>query len=91
MHVWVKGLGWLKVEDERDGSYDVESDASVADVLKSFLKDRGVLGDRPLRNGDLARDVLVFLNGVDVNVSGGLYQKLHDGDKIVVVPVVHGG
>jgi molybdopterin converting factor small subunit len=36
-------------------------------------------------------NVLILLNNVEINVLDGLNTKIKDGDKVVFIPVAHGG
>ena len=36
-------------------------------------------------------NVLILLNNVEINVLDGLNTKIEDGDKVVFIPVAHGG
>ncbi len=41
--------------------------------------------------GDNRANVLMLVNGKEISVLDGLETLLHDGDELVIVPVVHGG
>ena len=37
------------------------------------------------------RSVLIFINDQDITVLGGMDSSLQEGDKVIFIPVVHGG
>jgi MoaD family protein len=41
--------------------------------------------------GNLRSDIVIFINGKDFNLTGGLNSKIKDGDEIIILPTVHGG
>lgn len=36
-------------------------------------------------------NMMIVINGIESSVLGGLYAKLHSGDKISIISMVHGG
>jgi molybdopterin converting factor small subunit len=40
---------------------------------------------------DVVRDALVLRNRVDIGLTGDLETTLVDGDRVVILPLVHGG
>jgi len=40
---------------------------------------------------ELERDALILCNDIDIGLTGGLNTEIKEGDRIVVVPLVHGG
>ncbi|NWF97182.1 MAG: MoaD/ThiS family protein [Candidatus Thorarchaeota archaeon] len=40
---------------------------------------------------EVVRDALVLRNGVDIGLTGDLETTLVDGDRVVILPLVHGG
>jgi MoaD family protein len=42
-------------------------------------------------DGGLRPDIVVFLNGVDASLLGGMKAQLKEGDEVTVLPSVHGG
>ena len=53
----------------------------------------GMLADcKPSGTPDLdTRNALVAINGADSSVSGGLSATIRDGDRVDIIPVIHGG
>jgi len=90
--VVVKILGPLReVEERRVMEISVEPDMSLLDVLKR-LPER--LRERVLVNGDIAPDILVLVNNVELSCLGppeNIRVSVEDIREIVLIPVIHGG
>ncbi|MEM2021849.1 MAG: MoaD/ThiS family protein [Zestosphaera sp.] len=92
MSVEVEALGVLK---GRLGGKVCVSMAGRPVRLKDFLKQlRSELPD--LReaveeDGTPTTSYLIFINGVDYRLLGGLEYRLRDKDEISLVPISHGG
>lgn len=69
----------------------------IGDKLKDLLeflklKENEGLKSRLFdKSGNVRPDVIIFINGKDVNLMGGENSKIKDGDEIVILPSVHGG
>ncbi|UCH30992.1 MAG: MoaD/ThiS family protein [Candidatus Bathyarchaeota archaeon] len=62
----------------------------LAKISSSFPQDfNQALIDPELH--DPRPNVLILLNNTEINVLNGLKTKIKDGDKIVFIPVFHGG
>lgn len=62
--------------------------------LLEFLKSKEKEGLRSRlfdASGNVRPDVIIFINGRDVNLMGGESSKIEDGDEIAILPSVHGG
>lgn len=75
-------------------SLKLDSFTFVKDVIfklaKSFSREFGqALVDPEL--GDPRPNVLILLNGTEIGVLDGLETKVEDNDKLVLIPVSHGG
>ena len=90
--VVVKILGPLREVEERGVmEISVESDMSLLDVLKR-LPER--LRERVLVNGDIAPDILVLVNNVELSCfesPENIRVGVEDIREIVLIPVIHGG
>ena len=90
--VVVKILGPLReFEERRVMEISVEPDMSLLDVLKR-LPER--LRERVLVNGDIAPDILVLVNNVELSCLGppeNIRVSVEDIREIVLIPVIHGG
>lgn len=42
-------------------------------------------------DGSIRPDIVVFINGADASIQGGMDARLKDGDEITILPSVHGG
>ncbi|MDH5811461.1 MAG: MoaD family protein [Candidatus Methanomethylicaceae archaeon] len=42
-------------------------------------------------DGTLRPDIVVFINGADASLFGGMNAQLKEGDEITILPTVHGG
>jgi MoaD family protein len=75
-------------------SVESEEPTTVRDVIQkligtSSLEFKRVLIDPELE--DPRPNALILVNGKEINVLQGLETKVNDGDKIILVPVSHGG
>ncbi|MEM0357127.1 MAG: MoaD/ThiS family protein [Candidatus Bathyarchaeia archaeon] len=61
----------------------------VEAIVKKFPEAKRLLIDPEL--GDPRPNTLIIVNDREVSVLGGLETILQDGDKVVFVPVSHGG
>ena len=90
--VVVRILGPLREVEERGVmEISVESDMSLLDVLKR-LPER--LRERVLVNGDVAPDILVLVNNVELSClesPKNIRVGVEDIREIVLIPVIHGG
>ena len=90
--VVVRILGPLREVEERGVmEISVESDMSLLDVLKR-LPER--LRERVLVNGDIAPDILVLVNNVELSCfesPKNIRVGVEDIREIVLIPVIHGG
>ena len=90
--VVVRILGPLREVEERGVmEISVESDMSLLDVLKR-LPER--LRERVLVNGDVAPDILVLVNNVELSCfesPENIRVGVEDIREIVLIPVIHGG
>ena len=90
--VVVRILGPLREVEERGVmEISVEPDMSLLDVLKR-LPER--LRERVLVNGDIAPDILVLVNNVELSCfesPENIRVGVEDIREIVLIPVIHGG
>ena len=90
IRVRVKILGPLKEVSDRDiFEFDVRRGESLLSILR-MLPER--LRDRVFDGEELAPDLLVLVNGVDVSCLGAIEEvNVEEDGEIVVIPVIHGG
>ncbi|MEM2754794.1 MAG: MoaD/ThiS family protein [Candidatus Methanomethylicia archaeon] len=71
--------------------FDID-EIKLKDLIKIIiLINNQEFNRRLIINGLLSSDVLVFVNGVEINVLSGLNTVLKRGDEVVFLPTVHGG
>jgi len=73
---------------------EVSEDINLEELTKLVAKVGGEkLAARLLDpiDGSLQPDIMVLINGVDINLLDGLRTKLKDGDEVIFLPTVHGG
>jgi molybdopterin synthase sulfur carrier subunit len=72
---------------------DCKGCISIGELVGELVKEspgiKRSLIDQQLE--DPKPNALILVNGREIGVLNGLETKLKDGDKIVLVPVVHGG
>lgn len=71
-----------------------ESSAKIKDVVEKVTslipnKEKQVLIDSELN--DPRPNMLILVNGVEVSTLNGLQTGINEGDKVVMVPISHGG
>ncbi len=90
IRVRVKILGPLKEVSDRDVfEFDVRRGESLLLILR-MLPER--LRDRVFDGDELAPDLLVLVNGVDVSCLGAIEEvNVEEDGEIVIIPVIHGG
>ena len=90
IRVRVKILGPLKEVSDRDVfELDVRRGESLLSILR-MLPER--LRDRVFDGEELAPDLLVLVNGVDISCLGAIEEvNVEEDGEIVIIPVIHGG
>jgi len=90
IRVRVKILGPLKEVSDRDVfELDVRRGESLLSILRMLPERRW---DRVFDGEELAPDLLVLVNGVDVSCLGAIEEvNVEEDGEIVVIPVIHGG
>lgn len=88
MLVDVKFLGSLeRAAGRKRARVEVEGrSAKLKDVLNKLHEALGVGGIK-----EAAGNYVIFVNGVEAGLLGGLEAKVEDGAEIIILPVVHGG
>ena len=95
MRAQVKLIGVLgKLIDQKVVDLQFKSHAVIEDVIEKITslipdKDKQVLIDFELN--DSRPNMLILLNGVEVSALKGLKTRIHEGDKVVMIPISHGG
>ena len=76
----------------QEGSIEVEVDTgSLQSVLKMILEKDPYLMVIWASAEEMDRDALILVNDVDIGLTGGLETPLKDGDRVSILPLVHGG
>ena len=94
MMVTVKFIGALRYGSGADElAIDCAEGAPVRELISKIAREfpelKQSLIDSQLE--DPRANVLILVNGKEISALDGLETKLKDGDKVVLVPVVHGG
>ncbi|NWF96387.1 MAG: MoaD family protein [Candidatus Thorarchaeota archaeon] len=71
---------------------EVSLGATVADVIRRAVSDRGASAASIILNGnDISGNLIILLNRRDTDHLQGLLTPVHDGDEITILPHVQGG
>lgn len=70
---------------------EIDSQTGLREVLRMAREKYPGLRDAIDEAGRPLPTYLVFVNGVDTELIGGLNSKVGPGDKITLVPISHGG
>ncbi|MHA1925820.1 MAG: MoaD/ThiS family protein [Candidatus Thorarchaeota archaeon] len=70
---------------------EIEEGANLEMTLKSLIDSEEAV-EKVWTNAErMDREALILRNESDVGLTGGLSTVLEDGDKIMILPLVHGG
>lgn len=79
----------------RDAAGIPEADMDADDIAGLLLAIREKFGDRLYsllaRNSELREDVVILVNGQNINHSGGMKTRLRPEDDVAIFPPVSGG
>lgn len=95
MRAQVKLIGvFRKLIDREVVNLQLKPNAMIEDVIEKITslipdKDKGVLVDFDLY--DSRPNMLILLNGAEVSALEGLKTRVQEGDKVVMIPISHGG
>ena len=70
---------------------DMEEGASLEMTLRRLIMSEKAVEKVWLETDKMDREALILRNDTDVGLTGGLSTLLEDGDKIMILPLVHGG
>lgn len=70
---------------------EIEEGASLEMTLKGLIRSEEAVEKVWINTDRIDREALILRNEADVGLTGGLDTVLEDGDKIVILPLVHGG
>lgn len=80
----VKVYGSLSRGVGKELEVDGEAGRTLAELLSELgSKNREISPDNP--------DIIIFVNGVEAHLLGGLKYRLKDGDEVAILPAAHGG
>jgi molybdopterin synthase sulfur carrier subunit len=94
MAVNVKFIGALRhLSGKNHFTVRYQEGASVKHLIDQISQDnpnlKHTFTDQQLN--DSRSNLLILVNGREISILNGYETKLHDGDEVVFVPVVHGG
>ncbi len=85
-------LGQLRTYlGKKQVSLSIEEGFTLRDVFTEARKQYPELKEVINEEGEVSSTYLVFINGKDSELLGGLEYRPSPGDKITLVPVSHGG
>lgn len=64
---------------------------TVREILDLLCKRFAGLEELVFKDGNVRPHINIFINGNNINESGGLEQELHTGDELAIFPPVSGG
>ncbi|MEM2142593.1 MAG: MoaD/ThiS family protein [Candidatus Thorarchaeota archaeon] len=71
---------------------ELEGSATVFDVLREAARQLGSeFGGSVIDSGRISGNIVVVLNGTDIDSMEGADTPVHDGDEIVLLPHIQGG
>jgi molybdopterin converting factor small subunit len=94
MTIIVKFIGSLRnYYGENKTIFDYENDISIKELINLIINKKPIIKEILIspQNGEFRLNSLVLVNGVEISVLNGLETKLSHGDKITLIPVIHGG
>jgi molybdopterin converting factor small subunit len=94
LKVTVEFIGSLRhVSRTRTLLHECDKGFLLKDLLASIIKEQPALKQNLLdeQSGSSKAIALMLINGREISVLKGLLTALKDGDKVVFVPVTHGG
>jgi len=96
LKVTVEYLGYIKqtLNITQPDSIELNPEASARDLLALLAEKYGEPFRKDVydpKEADLKPYHIIAVNGLMVNLLGGLDTKLKDGDRVAVMPVVTGG
>jgi len=94
MTIIVKFIGSLRnYFGENKTTVDYENDISIKELIYLIINKKPIIKEILIspQNGEFRLNSLVLVNGVEISVLNGLETKLSHGDKITLIPVIHGG
>lgn len=91
MAITVKIPAQLRPVVANQATVDVESAATVSEVLDSLYGQFPELEARISENGELRRFVNVYVADEDIRFGDGLQTAVSDGTEVTILPAVAGG
>ncbi len=70
---------------------DMEEGANLGMTLQSLIESKEAVENVWSDSEMMDREALMLRNEIDIGLTDGLDTLLEDGDKIVILPLVHGG
>jgi molybdopterin converting factor small subunit len=72
-------------------SISIGDSAKIRKALQMLLENEEAIRKIWTDVEKIDREAMILANDVDIGLTGGLDSLLHDGDEIVILPLVHGG
>ena len=94
MTIIVKFIGSLRnFFGESNAIFNCENEISIKELINLIINKKPNIKEILIssRNDEFQLNSLVLVNGVEISVLRGLETKLSNGDKITLIPVIHGG
>jgi len=94
MTIIVKFIGSLRnFFGESNAIFNCENEISIKELINRIINKKPNIKEILIssRNDEFQLNSLVLVNGVEISVLRGLETKLSNGDKITLIPVIHGG
>lgn len=94
--VQVEFIGTLRNSAGRAAfSVDISNSTTLATVLLELEEEhcvpKGTLLEQGSNDNVLSRDLLVLVDGREIGILNGLATLLHGGERVILLPVSHGG
>ncbi|MHA1770918.1 MAG: MoaD/ThiS family protein [Candidatus Thorarchaeota archaeon] len=65
--------------------------ASLKTILTKLIETFPEIRKMWLTPKAIAQETLILSNGTDISLMGELDANIHDGDSIMIIPLIHGG
>jgi len=95
IRVNVRMMGTLRdATGSSEEELSLEEGADVSTAIRELIDEHGEELERALLDPVIQSalpNTLILLNGVEIGNLKGLVTALRDGDKMVLLPVIHGG
>jgi molybdopterin converting factor small subunit len=92
MHVTIRFRGPISRQlDDPVFTLAVGETANIRDAIQILLENEKNVKEIWTDIERMDREAMILVNDVDIGLSGGLDTPIHEGDELVILPLVHGG